>query len=156
MIEGDYKVIVRLLEANDLKPSVIKFTFLSSKNEACNSQVILECMGQKKKSKVVLNNLNPIFNEPITFFLKGMSHDQLNEASIRFTVSDNRLIKSAIIGVYEMDLTTIYFHQDHEYYQTWLTLTDPTDTREGVMGYLLVNINVLGPNDEMVVHTMNS
>jgi hypothetical protein len=37
MEEGDYKLMVKVLEANDLKPSVIKFAFLKSNNEACNS-----------------------------------------------------------------------------------------------------------------------
>ena len=40
-------------------------------------------------------------------------------------------------------------------YHTWLTLTDPTDEREGIMGYLFVDVAVLGPNDEMVVHEVS-
>jgi hypothetical protein len=31
-------------------------------------------------------------------------------------------------------------------------LTDPNDEREGAMGYLLMTITVLGPNDEPPVH----
>lgn len=51
-----------------------------------------------------------------------------------------------------MDLTSVYFQMNHEYFHTWLTLTDPTDEIEGPTGYLFVNVSVLGPNDEPVVH----
>ncbi len=40
-------------------------------------------------------------------------------------------------------------------YHTWVTLTDPTDEREGIMGYLFVDIVVLGPHDEEVMHTVS-
>ena len=39
---------------------------------------------------------------------------------------------------------------------TWLTLTDPTDEREGIMGFLKVSISVLGPNDEPPVHDVTT
>lgn len=40
-------------------------------------------------------------------------------------------------------------------YMTWLTLTDPEDEVDGVMGYLKVNIVVLGPEDEPPVHDLD-
>lgn len=45
MIEGDYKLIVKVLEANDLKPTDISFGFIHSKNENCNSFVQIEVLG---------------------------------------------------------------------------------------------------------------
>jgi hypothetical protein len=38
----------------------------------------------------------------------------------------------------------------------WMTLTDPTDEREGTMGFLQATITVLGPDDEMPVHDLAS
>ena len=43
----------------------------------------------------------------------------------------------------------------HEYYHTWLTLTDPTDEIEGPTGYLFVNLSVLGPDDVPAVHDIS-
>lgn len=90
-----------------------------------------------------------------------MKVDDLKEATVNIKVIDSRFLKQVILGSYEMDLSTIYFEENHEYFQTWLTLTDPTYTRynrfkfrDGVMGYLLMNICLLGPNDEPVVHTL--
>lgn len=40
----------------------------------------------------------------------------------------------------------------HEIYRGWLTLSDPLDQIEGPVGYLLVNIAVLGPDDKIMVH----
>lgn len=72
-------------------------------------------------------------------------------------------LTSSLLGTYEIDLSSIYSEEHHELYQTWLTLTDPTDKRyslhiyrEGVMGYLLVNISLLGPNDQPYVRTLAS
>lgn len=72
--------------------------------------------------------------------------------SFKFVAKDKKWFKTSIIGAYELDATSVYFSLHHEFYRTWLTLTDPTDEREGIMGYILCNITVLGPKDEPVVH----
>lgn len=36
----------------------------------------------------------------------------------------------------------------------WLNLFDPYDKREGVQGFLKVNIQVVGPNDEPIIHDL--
>lgn len=87
-----------------------------------------------------------------------MKKSELENLTITFTAIDKKMIvlKDAVIGQYQMDLTSIYFSLNHELYHTWLTLSDPTDEREGIMGYLFVNVAVLGPNDEPVVHDVSS
>jgi len=67
-------------------------------------------------------------------------------------VIDYSPLKDNVIGCYEMDLSVVYFQLNHEVYQGWLTLVDPTDEREGIMGYLKVSISLCGPGDEPVVH----
>jgi hypothetical protein len=87
-----------------------------------------------------------------------MKKSQLQDTSIVITAYDrkNPLLGNTIIGQYELDLTAIYFNYNHEFYRTFITLSDPTDEREGVMGYILANIAVLGPNDEPVVHDVST
>ena len=53
-----------------------------------------------------------------------------------------------MIGKYEIDLSTVYFQENHQYYMTWFTLFDPAKGKEGAVGYLKCNIDVLGPGDK--------
>lgn len=77
--------------------------------------------------------------------------------AVKLTVYDkSNMFSSEIIGVYELDISSIYFQHNHEYYHTWLTLTDPSDEIEGATGYLFVNVSVLGPKDEPVIHDIES
>lgn len=63
---------------------------------------------------------------------------------------------NTIIGSYELDLTSVYFSYNHEMYRTFFALSDPTDEREGQMGFILANVAVLGPNDEPVIHDVST
>ena len=64
--------------------------------------------------------------------------------------------REQVIGSYELDVTSIYFSYQHEMYRVWMTLTDPTDEREGTMGFLQVNVCALGPEDEAPVHDIST
>jgi hypothetical protein len=74
-------------------------------------------------------------------------------------------MSNAVVGAYQLDISSVYFSYGHELYRSWLTLSDPTDerymdnysiSREGLMGYLLVNVSVLGPTDEPIVHDVTT
>lgn len=120
--------------------------------------VLVEINKQKKYTKPKKKTLSPIFNEVFFFRLKGMDKEQLEGMTIKFTVMDKNswVMKDSIIGAYELDLTSVYFALNHELYQIWLTLTDPTDEREGIMGYLKVTLECLGPDDEPNVHDVTT
>lgn len=119
--------------------------------------MIVEC-DQKKWStkKKIKKQLNPLFNEEFRFDLQKKTKEQLEDLTIKFIVVDsNALGSDTVIGSYEMDLTSIYFSFQHEYFNVWLTLTDPTDEVEGIMGYLYVDVCLMGPSDEMPVHDIS-
>ncbi len=79
----------------------------------------------------------------------------MEESKITFRVYDRkRVLEDEIIGQYELDLSSIYFMFQHEIYMGWLCLYDPLDKREGVQGFLKVNVQVVGPGDEPVVHDL--
>ena len=120
--------------------------------------VRVDIMNQKKYTKPKKKTLSPLFNEVFFFRLKGMDKEQLETMTIKLTVLDKNsfIAKDSIIGSYELDLTSVYFSLNHELYQIWLTLTDPTDEREGIMGYLKVSLECLGPNDEPNVHDVTT
>lgn len=54
-----------------------------------------------------------------------------------------------MIGVYELDVTQIYFQKDHTMYNQWLALSNPEgkDFNE-ITAYLKVSISIAGPGDE--------
>uniref|UniRef100_A0A665XBH9 Fer-1 like family member 4 n=1 Tax=Echeneis naucrates TaxID=173247 RepID=A0A665XBH9_ECHNA len=47
------------------------------------------------------------------------------------------------IGTFKIDIATVYNQPDHRFYQKWAPLTDPTDTRSGVKGYVKTTLSVL-------------
>ena len=66
------------------------------------------------------------------------------------------MLGNTIIGSYELDISEVYFSLNHEMYRTYFALSDPTDEREGQMGFILANIAVLGPNDEPIIHDVTT
>ena len=125
---------------------------------AADPMVRVEILNQKKYTKPKKKTLSPLFNEVFFLRLKNMDKEQLETMTIKFTVLDKNsfIAKDSIMGAYELDLTSVYFSLNHELYQIWLTLTDPTDEREGIMGYLKVSLEVLGPNDEPNIHDVTT
>lgn len=87
-----------------------------------------------------------------------MKKAELQNTTINISAYDrkNAILGNTIIGSYELDLSSIYFNLNHEFYRTYLSLSDPTDEREGCMGYVLVNVTVLGPEDEPFIHDVST
>ena len=61
MEEGEYKVIVKILEANDLIPTFSGFIF-KSKGSSCDAFIEVEIGSQKRATKVKKGELSPLFN----------------------------------------------------------------------------------------------
>ena len=80
--------------------------------------------------------------------------EELDRSTITFNIYDKKtfILSDSLLGSFELDWTNAYFKRNHEIYRGWLMLSDPEDVVEGVMGYLLVNVAVLGPNDKVTVH----
>lgn len=83
-----------------------------------------------------------------------MTLEDLDRSSITLTVYDKKtfILSDSLLGSFTLDWTNVYFKRNHEIYRGWLMLSDPEDIVEGVMGYLLVDIAVLGPQDKVTVH----
>uniref|UniRef100_A0A8D0DJR1 C2 domain-containing protein n=1 Tax=Salvator merianae TaxID=96440 RepID=A0A8D0DJR1_SALMN len=54
-----------------------------------------------------------------------------------------------LIGVFKIDLETVYSQPDHRFYQKWAVINDPKDTRAGVKGFVKCNISVIARGDLM-------
>ena len=74
--------------------------------------VAVECKGQKKYTKA-LDDIGTSgiahWGEHIFFEFKNQEVDEVEAAKIKITVQDKRVLKNAVIGIYEFDLTYIYF-----------------------------------------------
>ena len=53
---------------------------------------------------------------------------------------------------FDFNLSMIYARKNHEYFQQWCALMDPTGESEEQAGYLRVNVTCLVNGDEMAAH----
>ncbi|KAJ7414853.1 Fer-1-like protein 4 [Pitangus sulphuratus] len=51
------------------------------------------------------------------------------------------------IGTFKMDVETVYSQPDHRFFQKWAVVSDPTDTRAGVKGFVKCSISVSARGD---------
>ena len=65
----------------------------------------------------------------------------------------NILSRDVMIGQFDFNLDMIYKRKNHEFFQQWVALMDPTGESDEQQGYLRVNVTVLINSDEMAVHS---
>lgn len=154
MKEGDYKILITVYEANDLEPRPANFILFEADKSACDAFVEIEVRGVKKRTHVRQGTNNPIWQESFYFHFEDMSVQELDRSKITFNLYDKNhfIIANSHLAQFELDWTNVYFRRFHEIYRGWLTLADPREESEGPVGYLLVNIAVLGPEDKIMVH----
>lgn len=61
------------------------------------------------------------------------------------------LALKTILGVYEFDISSIYFQAKHTLFNSWIALSNPEgkDFNE-ITGYLKIAISITGPGDEQI------
>ena len=96
--------------------------------------------------------LSPLWDKQYNFEFVHLTKTQLETMKIQFNVMDkNLLVFDSHLGGYEIDLSTVYFNENHMFNKTWFTLFDFEEKLEGCMGFIKATIEVLGPNDEPTV-----
>ncbi|XP_073446400.1 fer-1-like protein 6 [Dendrobates tinctorius] len=110
--------------------------------------VIIEIGDEKKQTTVKEGTNAPFYNEYFVFDFVG-PQEQLFDKIIRLSVMHNKLIGSVLIGSCRLDLGTVYNEQGHQFFDKWAVLTDPSDIRTGVKGYLKCDISVAGKGDSI-------
>lgn len=141
MAEGNYIVNVKVIEAHDLIPH-FEATYV---NAFCTVSI----RDSIKSTDVVKKTLSPLWDKNFNFELNNVTKGELEFLTLTFEVFDQRFpFMSHSIGKYEIDLSSVYFQKHHQYYMTWFTLFDPSNVKEGAVGYLQCNIDVLGPGDK--------
>jgi hypothetical protein len=96
-------------------------------------------------------NASVTWNEHIFFEPKNLTQLEVENGKIQVRVLDKRLFKDAVIGLYNFDITQVYFKKDHSIFHQWVALSNPTALKyTEIAGYLKVSISVTGVGDEQV------
>uniref|UniRef100_A0A8C5QKH4 C2 domain-containing protein n=1 Tax=Leptobrachium leishanense TaxID=445787 RepID=A0A8C5QKH4_9ANUR len=53
------------------------------------------------------------------------------------------------LGIFKIDVGTVYNQPDHRFLQKWAVVTDPKDTRAGIKGFVKCNLSVVTKGDPM-------
>jgi hypothetical protein len=154
MIEGDYKIMINILEGSELCSKNDDYVIFKAEKTACDAYVEVESRGVRKKTQVRKETNNPIFDSKFNLLFKGLKYSELISSDLTIRVIDRKsiLLSDAVLGQCTLDWTSVYFSRNHELYRTWVALSDPLNENEGVTGYVLANISILGPHDKQTIH----
>ncbi|XP_074020187.1 fer-1-like protein 5 [Numenius arquata] len=125
-------VRVRVIEGHQLQGNDIK-------------PVVTVLIGQHRfRTRIRVGN-NPYYNE-VTVFCQDFHRTptQLAAEPIRIQVLDSRATRAkAVIGVFQLDVGTVYRSPGHSLSWKWLSLRHPSHPDAGSRGYLRVSLAVL-------------
>ncbi|GCC25918.1 hypothetical protein chiPu_0004330 [Chiloscyllium punctatum] len=108
--------------------------------------VIIEIGDEKKQTTVKESTNSPFYNEYFVFDYIGPT-EILFDRIIRLSVWHSKLIRGTLIGAFKLDVGTVYNEPGHQFCNKWAPLTDPSDIKTGVKGYLKCDICVTGKGD---------
>ena len=76
---------------------------------------------------------------------------EIESGKIVIKILNKGFFKKDIVGIFDLDVTNIYFQNDHSLKNQWLALSNPLalDNNE-ITAYLMVSISVCGPKDDQV------
>ncbi|XP_064888726.1 fer-1-like protein 4 isoform X4 [Columba livia] len=106
-------------------------------------------VGEEKRHTATQKSTNcPFYNEYFLFEFHEPK-DILFHRLIEISVFHSKKIPflGTCIGTFKMDVVTVYSQPDHRFFQKWAVISDPTDTRAGVKGFVKCNISVTARGD---------
>lgn len=121
MRRGDYRVQVHIIEARDLQPRDIG----DMNDPVCRVTV----MEQKQYTKIHSKCLSCEFDEVLYFEFRDKEVAEIKQGKVLVEVMDaNTFTANQLVGLYQLDLTRIYYREHHEMHQQWVGLYDPVGT----------------------------
>ncbi|NXB71685.1 FR1L4 protein, partial [Donacobius atricapilla] len=106
-------------------------------------------VGEEKRHTATQKSTNcPFYNEYFVFDFYE-PRDILFHRLIEISVFHSKKIPflATCIGKFKMDVETVYSQPDHRFFQKWAVISDPTDTRAGVKGFVKCNISISARGD---------
>ncbi|KAK7899448.1 hypothetical protein WMY93_020301 [Mugilogobius chulae] len=111
--------------------------------------VVFIRLGNHKRHTATQKSTNtPYYNENFVFELQE-APEMLFDKVIEIKVLHRKTLPFLLdlIGLFKIDIKTVFLQPDQRFYQQWAPLCDPTDTRSGVKGYVKATIGVLMKGD---------
>ena len=136
-----------------IQVSIIEAKQLSGTN--MDPVCMLQIGDDKKYSTQKVQTNSPYWNEVFVFDY-NLPREQMFDQIMQFSVYANKsLVRTgALVGMFKLDVGTIYSQPDHQFNKKWAVLTDPNDLNTGPKGYLKVDIMVVGKGD--IVRSLTS
>ncbi|NXW05554.1 FR1L4 protein, partial [Fregetta grallaria] len=105
-------------------------------------------VGEEKRHTATQKSTNcPFYNEYFLFEFHEPK-DILFHRLIEISVFHSKIpFLGTCIGTFKMDVVTVYSQPDHRFFQKWAVISDPTDTRAGVKGFVKCNISITARGD---------
>ncbi|NWI09601.1 FR1L4 protein, partial [Crypturellus soui] len=106
-------------------------------------------VGEEKRQTATQKSTNcPFYNEYFLFEFHEPREVLFNRL-IEISVFHSKKIPflGTCLGTFKMDVVTVYNQPDHRFFQKWAVISDPTDTRAGVKGFVKCNISVTARGD---------
>ena len=104
-----------------------------------------------------------IFFEPrnvVSFsfqYIFEQEKEQIEQAKISVRVLDKGYFKDTVVGLYDFDVSYIYFMVKHSLLHRWVALSNPqSENYNQIAGYLKLSIAVTTMNDETINITDDS
>uniref|UniRef100_A0A087YJ64 Otoferlin n=1 Tax=Poecilia formosa TaxID=48698 RepID=A0A087YJ64_POEFO len=106
-------------------------------------------IGEEKKYTSMKESTNcPYYNEYFVFDFH-IPPDVMFDKILKVSVihSKNLLRSGTLVGSFKMDVGTVYFQPEHQFYHKWALLSDPDDITAGCKGYVKCDIAVVAKGD---------
>ncbi|XP_072913140.1 otoferlin isoform X8 [Hemitrygon akajei] len=134
----DYQVSITIIEARQL-------VGLNMDPVVC-----VEIGDEKKYTSMKESTNSPYYNEYFVFDFH-VSPDVMFDKIVKLSVihSKNLLRSGTLVGVFKLDVGTIYSQPEHQFHHKWAILCDPGDITAGVKGYVKCDIAVVGKGDNI-------
>ncbi|XP_078397631.1 otoferlin isoform X1 [Cetorhinus maximus] len=134
----DYQVSITIIEARQLVGLNM-------------DPVVCVEIGDDKKYTSMKESTNcPYYNEYFVFDFH-LSPDVMFDKIVKLSVihSKNLLRSGTLVGMFKLDIGTIYSQPEHQFYHKWAIICDPGDITAGVKGYVKCDIAVVGKGDNI-------
>ncbi|XP_072313080.1 otoferlin-like, partial [Eucyclogobius newberryi] len=106
-------------------------------------------IGEDKKYTSMKESTNcPYYNEYFVFDFHvpaEVMFDKILKVSVIH--SKNLLRSGTLVGSFKLDVGTIYFQPEHQFYHKWALLSDPDDITAGCKGYVKCDVAVVAKGD---------
>ena len=146
MRRGDYMIHVFVEKAKEMKSF--------NAGDTVDPMVEVSCLGQKKytTNKKNVGQLSEVsWGEHLFLEPKNVEKAEAEDARIVIKLLDKHFLKDSVIGVFEFDLTHIYFMPDHLMSHQWMALSNPNSEKYSeITGYLKVSISIICTGDKQV------